>query len=59
MEIVRAKHAGFCFGVHNAVKTAFEKAEKNSGRKIYTYGPLIHNGSVIEKLEEKDILATL
>lgn len=55
MEIVRAKHAGFCFGVNNAVKKAFEKAENAGNKKIYTYGPLIHNGSVIKKLEEKGV----
>ncbi|MBO5417389.1 MAG: bifunctional 4-hydroxy-3-methylbut-2-enyl diphosphate reductase/30S ribosomal protein S1 [Clostridia bacterium] len=56
MEIIKAKSAGFCFGVNNAVCKAFETAEKYNGeKKIYTYGPLIHNASVIEKLEEKGI----
>ncbi len=53
MEIILAKSAGFCFGVKNAVKTAYEKAE--SEKKLYTYGPIIHNKNVINDLENKGV----
>ncbi len=57
MEIKVAKSAGFCFGVKRAVDTVYEqiKAAKDQGRKIYTYGPIVHNESVVRDLEEKGV----
>ncbi len=51
--ITLAEHAGFCFGVSNAVRTAYEKTaeSKASGLRLYCLGELIHNSSVIEELE--------
>jgi len=54
MEIIRSKTAGFCFGVQNAVKKSFETAEMHYNN-IYTYGDLIHNNAVIERLKQKGI----
>lgn len=53
--ITVAKTAGFCFGVDRVVKIAYETAEKKTGKKIYTLGPLIHNPSVVEDLEKHGI----
>lgn len=53
--ITVAKTAGFCFGADRAVKIAYETAEKKTGKKIYTLGPLIHNPSVVEDLEKHGI----
>ena len=65
MEIMVAKHAGFCFGVKRAIDIAEEVASKNarteSGtngvgkEKIYVYGQLVHNERVIEELQDKGI----
>lgn len=55
MEIIIAKTAGFCFGVKRAIDIAFKIArEKRKG--IYTFGPIIHNPQVVEKLKEKGII---
>ena len=51
MEIIRAKTAGFCFGVDRAVKLTYELLEQ--GRPVATLGPLIHNPQVVEDLESK------
>ena len=51
--IIRAKTVGFCFGVKKAVDKAFEMADP--GRKVYTYGPVIHNAEVIKSLSEKGV----
>lgn len=51
MKIKVAKSAGFCFGVKRAVELAEELALK--GEKVYTYGEIIHNESVIKNLEDK------
>jgi 4-hydroxy-3-methylbut-2-en-1-yl diphosphate reductase len=53
MEILVAKHAGFCFGVKKAIEIAEETAAKNG--KAYVYGQLVHNERVIEDLEKKGI----
>ena len=51
MQIIRAKTAGFCFGVNRAVKLTYELLEQ--GRPVATLGPLIHNPQVVEDLESK------
>ena len=51
-----AESAGFCFGVKRAVGMAEEVAAKApEGRTVYTMGPLIHNQTAIEELEQKNI----
>ncbi|NOX20744.1 MAG: 4-hydroxy-3-methylbut-2-enyl diphosphate reductase [Nitrospirae bacterium] len=50
MEIRIVKSAGFCFGVKRAVDMAFKAAEENKGQ-VCTYGPIIHNPQVVEKLK--------
>ena len=46
MEIIIGKTAGFCFGVKRAVDTVYEQIE--TGKRIYTYGPIIHNEEVVK-----------
>ncbi len=53
MEIRLAKSAGFCFGVKRAVEQVYTQAD--SGKKIYTYGPIIHNEEVVKDLEKKGV----
>ena len=55
-EIRVAKTAGFCFGVRNAVDIARKTAREKEGT-VYTYGPLIHNESVVRRLEEEGIIS--
>ncbi len=56
MEVITASTAGFCFGVKRAVEKVYEKAADNTcGKKIYTYGPIIHNEEVVKDLENKGI----
>ena len=52
MEVRLAKTAGFCFGVRRAVDTVYEQVEQAEG-PIYTYGPIVHNETVVQELEEK------
>ena len=54
MEVIVAKSAGFCFGVKRAVDTVYAEVEK--GKKIYTYGPIIHNEEVVKDLERKGVV---
>ena len=54
MEVILAEKAGFCFGVKRAVDTAFEQADKASNA-VFTFGPIIHNEDVTEKLALKGV----
>ncbi len=57
MEIKLAKTAEFCMGVRRAVDTVLDVAQHETTRKIYTYGPLIHNPQTIELLKKRGITA--
>lgn len=56
MKIILAKSAGFCFGVRRAVElteqTAAKVAESGSAAKVFTFGELIHNRDVVNRLRE-------
>jgi (E)-4-hydroxy-3-methyl-but-2-enyl pyrophosphate reductase len=54
MEIKLAKTAGFCMGVRRAVDIVLDIAQHET-RRIYTYGPLIHNPQTIELLKSRGI----
>ena len=55
MEVNVAKTAGFCFGVKRAVDQVYEQTEKENGKKIYTYGPFIHNEEVVKDLRSRGV----
>ena len=52
-KITVAKTAGFCFGVNRAIKLTEELAD--SGKKVCTLGPIIHNKQMVEILEKKGV----
>ncbi len=54
MEVILAKHAGFCFGVKRAVKLANDAADSCS-KGVHSLGPLIHNPQVVNQLSEKGV----
>lgn len=55
MTIKLANTAGFCMGVKRAVDIVLEIAQKSPNRRIYTYGPLIHNPQTIELLKKRGV----
>ena len=55
MKVIRAKSAGFCFGVRRAVETVYEQVEKEKEKQIYTYGPIIHNDEVVKDMEKRGV----
>ena len=54
MKVIRAKSAGFCWGVERAVQVAREEA-KGGMKTVYTDGPLIHNKQMMQALSQEDI----
>ena len=55
MRVVLAENAGFCWGVKRVVNLTQERAGIAGTMPVYTYGPLIHNNSVIGRLREKGV----
>ena len=55
MEVRLANSAGFCFGVKKAMEKVYEQIENAEGKKIYTYGPIIHNEEVVKELAAKGV----
>ena len=54
MEVIKARTAGFCFGVKRAVSCVYREIQ-NGNQPIYTYGPIIHNEQVIEDFAQKGV----
>lgn len=61
MQIQIADHVGFCFGVREIDRKASEALSDAKGRKVYSYGPLVHNAQYVSRREEEGIhvLSTL
>lgn len=56
LEIIRAEHSGFCFGVDRAINLAFTEADKKERKgRLLSCGKLIHNSAVVSKLESKGV----
>lgn len=53
MRITLAKNAGFCFGVNRAVEMVLSLV--NSGERVCTLGPIIHNAQLVSQLEQKGV----
>ncbi len=54
MKVELARIAGFCMGVRRAVDMALS-ASNGGDRPVYTYGPLIHNPSVLALLDVRGV----
>ncbi len=53
MKITTAECAGFCFGVQRAVDVVNKEVE--TGNKVYTYGPIIHNEEVVANFNKMGV----
>lgn len=51
LEIIIARHFGFCYGVENAIEIAFKAVSENPGKKIYLLSEMIHNPQVNADLQ--------
>ena len=49
MKITVAKDAGYCFGVRDAVKLAYDTADKYG--EVYMLGSIVHNEEVVDDLK--------
>ncbi len=53
MKITLAKTAGFCFGVDRAVRLVEDLVD--SGKKVCTLGPIIHNRQMVDDLAQRGV----
>lgn len=54
IKVYVAEHFGYCFGVKRAVEMAIKSTEE-SGSRVYSLGPLIHNNQAVEFLKSKQV----
>ncbi len=50
-----AQKGGFCFGVRRALDAAQQEAARNPNG-LFTYGPIIHNPQVVERLQSQGVV---
>ena len=53
MKIILAKDAGYCFGVRDAVNSAYDTSKEYG--EVYMLGDIVHNESVVEDLEKNGV----
>lgn len=53
MQVVMADKCGFCFGVRRAIDLAVQQCD--TGKRVYSLGPIIHNPQVIERLHAEGL----
>ncbi|MBL7711703.1 MAG: 4-hydroxy-3-methylbut-2-enyl diphosphate reductase [Chitinophagaceae bacterium] len=46
LQIILARHFGFCYGVENAIEIAFKAIDENPGKRIFLLSEMIHNPNV-------------
>lgn len=51
LQVILARHFGFCYGVENAIEIAFRAVEENPGKQIYLLSEMIHNPGVNADLQ--------
>ncbi len=54
MPVEIGKHAGFCYGIKQAVQLAFDACAQEG--PVWALGSLMHNAQVMERLKEKGLL---
>lgn len=52
LELILARHFGFCYGVENAIEIAFRAVDENPGKRIYLLSEMIHNPGVNADLQQ-------
>lgn len=55
VQIMLARHFGFCYGVENAIEIAFKVLEENPGKRIFLLSEMIHNPHVNRDLRERGV----
>lgn len=51
LQVILARHFGFCYGVENAIEIAFRSVAENPGKRIFLLSEMIHNPAVNADLQ--------
>ena len=54
-KVIRSEVMGFCMGVKAAMQKVNDQVELDTSTNLYTYGPLIHNPQVIDRLKSQGV----
>ncbi len=55
LQIILARHFGFCYGVENAIEIAFKTIDENPDKRIFLLSEMIHNPAVNKDLQNRGI----
>ena len=55
MKVILADVLGYCMGVRRAVEIAADSLENCGSKKVYSFGPLIHNRIALENLAKNGL----
>jgi len=55
VEILLARHFGFCYGVENAIEISFRAVEENPDKRVYLLSEMIHNPLVNGDLASRGV----
>jgi len=51
LQVILARHFGFCYGVENAIEIAFKAISENPGKRVFLLSEMIHNPGVNADLQ--------
>lgn len=51
LQVILARHFGFCYGVENAIEIAFRAVSENPGKRVFLLSEMIHNPGVNADLQ--------
>src|ERR1700744_5120476 len=51
LQVILARHFGFCYGVENAIEIAFKAVQENPGKRIFLLSEMIHNPGINADLQ--------
>lgn len=55
VEVLLSRHFGFCYGVENAVETAYQIIDQNPDRRLFLLSEMIHNPAVNADLLDRGV----
>jgi 4-hydroxy-3-methylbut-2-enyl diphosphate reductase len=55
VQIMLARHFGFCYGVENAIEIAFRILDEHPGKRVFLLSEMIHNPHVNRDLRERGV----
>jgi 4-hydroxy-3-methylbut-2-enyl diphosphate reductase len=55
VEVLISRHFGFCYGVENAVETAYRIIDENPNKRIFLLSEMIHNPAVNADLLDRGV----